>query len=130
MTRTFAIGEFTAETDSMYQAVLAAQAAGVAVVSSGVSTDHVDATCRGVLAERHPRGGVRARQPVTASAWRFTRQPFLGKSNPTVLRADQVVTVEPGVYREGLGGRANRGLGDRHPRRLSADHPQSERTGA
>lgn len=103
MTRTYVVGSFTAETDSMYRAVEAAQAAGVAAVAAGVTTEDVDAACRTVIAERglasefvHGTGhGI---------GLEIHETPFLGKSDPVDLRAGQVVTVEPGVYRAGIGG--------------------------
>ena len=103
MTRTFVSGSFTAETEAMYRAVEAAQRAGVAAVAAGVSTEAVDGACRAVLAERgmadefvHGTGhGI---------GLEIHETPFLGKSDPAELGADQVVTVEPGVYRSGVGG--------------------------
>ncbi len=103
MTRTFVIGSFTAETEVMYRAVEAAQAAGVAAVAAGVTTEEVDAACRTLIAERglasefvHGTGhGI---------GLEIHEAPFLGKSESVHLRAGQVVTVEPGVYRAGVGG--------------------------
>lgn len=103
MTRTFAVGSFTGETEAMYRAVEAAQRAGVATVAAGVATDVVDAACRQVLDER----GL-AEEFVHGTGHgiglEIHETPFLGRSDPAVLRADQVVTVEPGVYRAGVGG--------------------------
>ncbi len=103
MTRTFVAGSFTAETEAMYRAVEAAQAAGVDTVAAGVSTGAVDRACRRLLDERgmaeefiHGTGhGI---------GLEIHETPFLGKSSPSDLRAGQVVTVEPGVYRAGVGG--------------------------
>ncbi len=103
MTRTFVIGSFTPETEAMYRAVEAAQRAGVAAVTAGVSTDAVDRACRDVVAEAgmadefvHGTGhGI---------GLEIHETPFIGKADPVDLQADQVVTVEPGVYRAGVGG--------------------------
>ncbi|MDH3302805.1 MAG: M24 family metallopeptidase, partial [Acidimicrobiia bacterium] len=103
MTRTFAVGSFTAETEAIYRAVEAAQRAGVAAVAPGVSTGTVDAACREVLS-----GHGMAEEFVHGTGHgiglEIHESPFLGKSDPVELRADQVVTVEPGVYRVGVGG--------------------------
>ncbi|MDH4280035.1 MAG: aminopeptidase P family protein [Acidimicrobiia bacterium] len=103
MTRTFAVGSFTVETETMYRAVEAAQRAGVARVAAGVTTDAIDAACRAVLAER----GL-AEEFVHGTGHgiglEIHETPFLGKTDPAELRADHVVTVEPGVYRAGVGG--------------------------
>ncbi len=103
MTRTFVVGGFSAETEDMYRAVETAQAAGVAAVVDGVSTVAVDGACRGVLGELgmadefvHGAGhGI---------GLEIHETPFLGKTDPVDLRTGQVVTVEPGVYRAGVGG--------------------------
>lgn len=103
MTRTFVIGSFTAETEVMYRAVEVAQRAGVAAVAAGVTTDAIDAACRTVLSER----GL-AEEFVHGTGHgiglEIHETPFLGKTDPAELRTDHVVTVEPGVYRAGVGG--------------------------
>jgi Xaa-Pro aminopeptidase len=31
-------------------------------------------------------------------------EPYIGRNSPAILRPGDVVTVEPGLYRDGLGG--------------------------
>ena len=76
MTRSFVVGEPTAEQQAVYDLVLEAQLAGLAAVRPGVAAKDVDAACRDLFAEprlrrlvpprhrsrrraRHPRGPVR-----------------------------------------------------------------------
>ena len=103
MTRSFLL-EPIAEADlDLYRAVEAAQAAGVAAVAAGVEQRAVDAACRDSLAERdlaeafvHGTGhGI---------GLEIHEEPFLSTRSTGVLRANQVVTVEPGVYLADHGG--------------------------
>jgi Xaa-Pro aminopeptidase len=103
MTRTFFVGEPTALQRELYEVVLTAQVAGVAAVAQGISTKQLDEVCR---------------SSITAAgygAW-FTHgtghgvglviheDPFVGRAGDLSLQVGDVVTVEPGVYREGFGG--------------------------
>ena len=103
MTRSFVVGEATAEQRHWFDVVAAAQAAGRAAVAPGVATAEVDAACRAVFAAEglehlftHGTGhGV---------GLDIHEEPFLGRSTTSVLAAGDVVTVEPGLYRVGFGG--------------------------
>lgn len=103
MTRTFLVGEPTAEQLRWYDLVAAAQAAGLAAVAPGVPAAAVDAACREVFAAAgvvewfvHGTGhGV---------GLLIHEDPFLNRSATDTLREGDVVTVEPGLYRVGLGG--------------------------
>ena len=105
MTRTFVVGEPTPQQQELYDVVLAAQRAGVAAVRAGHQHARSSTrSCRDIITEagygewftpRHrprrrpadPRGPVRQPRPATLK-----------------LQVGDVVTVEPGVYREGFGG--------------------------
>ncbi|MCB0999306.1 MAG: Xaa-Pro peptidase family protein [Ilumatobacteraceae bacterium] len=103
MTRTYVIGEPTPLQQEVYDAVLAAQAAGVAAVRPGISSRDLDAVCRDLLADAgfgpwfvHGTGhGV---------GLLIHEDPFVNSSGGWVLQAGDVVTVEPGVYRGDFGG--------------------------
>ena len=103
MTRTFVVEAFTAETDAMYQAVAEAQRAGVEAVQAGVSTQEVDTACRQLLTDKG-LGDEFVHGTGHGIGLEIHESPFLGKSDPRLLRRNNVVTVEPGVYRPGLGG--------------------------
>jgi Xaa-Pro aminopeptidase len=103
MTRTFFAGEATQQQQELYEVVLAAQCAGVAAVEAGLSTSELDAVCRDSIAESghadwfsHGTGhGV---------GLLIHEDPFINSTGDLKLQVGDVVTVEPGVYREGFGG--------------------------
>lgn len=103
-TRTFACGEPADELRRAYEVCLAAQEAGVAAVRAGALAREVDALARGIVEESEFAGlfghglghgvGVEVHEaPVLRAAAGEAR-----------LEAGNVVTVEPGIYLEGLGG--------------------------
>jgi Xaa-Pro aminopeptidase len=103
MTRTFLVGEPSAEQLRWYDLVAASQAAGLAVVRAGVAASAVDAACRSVFAE----AGVEAwfvHGTGHGVGLLIHEDPFLNGSATDTLREGDVVTVEPGLYRVGLGG--------------------------
>ena len=103
MTRTYVVGEPSALQQEVYDAVLAAQVAGVAAVRPGIRSDELDAVCRDLLTEAgfgpwfsHGTGhGV---------GLLIHEDPFLNSAGGWVLQEGDVVTVEPGVYRGDFGG--------------------------
>ncbi len=103
MTRTFFVGEATTRQQELYDVVLAAQRAGVAAVEAGLGTAELDAVCRDSIAESgyaewfsHGTGhGV---------GLVIHEDPFINRTGDLKLQVGDVVTVEPGVYREGFGG--------------------------
>ena len=103
MTRTVFLGRAPARIKRMYAAVLSAQEAAKAAIRPGVSGESVDAAARRVLKRE------RLVQYFTHSTGHglgleVHEMPRLGKGDKTILEEDMVITVEPGVYVEGLGG--------------------------
>jgi len=103
MTRTLAFGEPKPELRDVYEVVRRAQKAGVDAVTAGRTGGDVDAVVRGIIAEagygeqfRHPLGhGV---------GLEIHEGPSLRQGGSDVLPERAVITIEPGVYLEGLGG--------------------------
>jgi Xaa-Pro aminopeptidase len=103
MTRTYFVGQPTSLQTELYEVVLAAQCAGVAAVEAGLSAAELDAVCRGSITEAgygewftHGTGhGV---------GLLIHEDPFITRTGDLKLQVGDVVTVEPGVYREGFGG--------------------------
>jgi Xaa-Pro aminopeptidase len=97
------LGAPTARLKCVYRAVLEAQLAAIATVRPGVSTAAVDRAARRVLkgfgldrAFVHSTGhglGLEIHEP-----------PRLGKRDKSRLQAGMAITIEPGVYLEGVGG--------------------------
>ncbi|MEI8390881.1 MAG: aminopeptidase P family protein [Actinomycetes bacterium] len=103
MTRSFVIGDMNQEQLHAYQAVLEAQAAGVALIGPGVATRDVDALCRKVLTEAG-LGEMFNHGTGHGVGLLIHEDPYLNSSSTAILQAGDVVTVEPGVYRGGFGG--------------------------
>ena len=103
MTRTIGIGEVDPLLSSWWAIVAEAQEAGVAAVRPGATGDDVDRAVRSVLAHHgveewfvHGTGhGV---------GLAIHEGPWLRRGSTDVLQEGMVVTVEPGLYRKGLGG--------------------------
>jgi len=103
MTRTFSIGEPTRQHQRLWDAVMASQLAGLSEVRCGVQEQAVDAACRSVL-DRHGLAEAFVHGTGHAIGLEIHEQPILSSRSEGILVADQVVTVEPGVYLPGLGG--------------------------
>lgn len=103
MTRTFFVGTPSSELTDIYRIVEEAQLAGLAAVRAGVAGVDVDTACRRVFEEAgrldlYPHGtghGV---------GLDIHEEPFFGPRCQSTLGVGEVVTVEPGLYRGGLGG--------------------------
>ena len=103
MTRTFVVGEPSAEQLRMYDLVRAAQQAGLDSVRAGLPAVELDRACRTVIADAgyaewfsHGTGhGV---------GLLIHEDPFANATSTDILQLGDVVTVEPGVYRDGFGG--------------------------
>jgi Xaa-Pro aminopeptidase len=103
MTRTFVIGQPTALQREVYDVVRAAQQAGVNAVRPGIAAAQLDSVCRSIIADAgfgpwfsHGTGhGV---------GLLIHEDPFINAASTMELQVGDVVTVEPGVYREDLGG--------------------------
>jgi Xaa-Pro aminopeptidase len=88
---------------SLYYAVLDAQAAAIAVIRPGISAASVDAAARKVFKQS---GLERFFTHSTGHGLglEIHEMPRLGRGEETLLEAGMVVTVEPGLYLERLGG--------------------------
>ena len=103
MTRSYVIGDPTAEQQEIYDLVLEAQLAGLGAVREGVAARDVDAVCRDIFEDAghldwylHGTGhGV---------GLLIHEDPFHSPTSTQELLDGDVVTVEPGLYRSGFGG--------------------------
>ncbi len=104
ITRTFvAGGQPSATQQRLYDAVIAAQAAGVAAVAGGVAERTIDQTCRSVL-EEHGLAEAFIHSTGHGIGLEIHEDPILSARSVGILRSGFVVTVEPGVYVSGIGG--------------------------
>jgi Xaa-Pro aminopeptidase len=103
MTRTVFLGRCPSKVKQMYAAVLAAQQAAKEAIRPGVKAAEVDKSARNVL-KRHRLAGYFTHSLGHGLGLEVHEMPRLGRGDSTRLEEGMVVTVEPGVYIEGLGG--------------------------
>ena len=103
MTRTLAVGKPTAEARRMYRAVLEGQLAAIDAVRPGVSCTSVDRAARDVLRD-HRLDSLFIHSTGHGLGLEIHEAPRLGRKERTKLEAGMALTIEPGVYVEGLAG--------------------------
>jgi len=103
LTRTVFLGRAPAKVRQLYRAVLEAQAAAREAIRPGVKAGAVDAAARGTL-KRHKLAQYFTHSTGHGLGIEVHEMPRLGRGEETVLEEGMVVTIEPGVYIEGLGG--------------------------
>ena len=103
MTRSYVIGEPTAQQSEIYALLLGIQLAGLASVRAGVPARDVDATCRD-LVDRAGYGDWFLHSVGHGVGLLIHEDPFESPVSVAELRVGDVVTVEPGLYRVGFGG--------------------------
>lgn len=101
MTRTVALGEVTDEQRYLYNTVLRAQEASLKTLRAGVTCVEGDAAARRVI-EAAGYGDCFGHGTGHGVGLEIHERPRLSpRAGETVLRAGQVVTVEPGIYLAG-----------------------------
>ncbi|MET0458809.1 MAG: Xaa-Pro peptidase family protein [Ilumatobacteraceae bacterium] len=103
MTRSYVIGDPTAEQVAVYDLVLAAQLAGLDAVRPGAAGRDIDAACRGLFAEAG-YGDWYLHGTGHGVGLDIHEDPFSSTVSVDELVVGDVVTVEPGLYRGGFGG--------------------------
>lgn len=103
LTRTFAIGEPSPDRRRLLELVLAAQAAALAAIRPGVTGHDVDEVARGVIRDGG-HGGRFRHHTGHALGLAGDALALLAPGQRVPLLAGECVTVEPGVYVEGVGG--------------------------
>ncbi|HEX4642467.1 MAG TPA: Xaa-Pro peptidase family protein, partial [Candidatus Acidoferrales bacterium] len=103
LTRTVFVGKAPARVRQWYQAVLEAQAAGLEAVKSGASCGAVDLATRNVL-QRKGLGRYFVHSTGHGIGLEIHEDPRIARDQKRPLETGNVVTLEPGVYVEGVGG--------------------------
>jgi Xaa-Pro aminopeptidase len=103
MTRTFAVGSLSAKAKRIYHAVLESQLAAIDAIRPGVTANAVDQAARRVL-RRCGYDKLFIHSTGHGLGLEIHEGPRIGKRVPQLLESGMVITVEPGVYEEGLGG--------------------------
>lgn len=103
MSRTVSIGRASEEHKRMYEAVLEANEAGLSAVRSGVPCVEVDLAAREVL-ESLGYGDQFTHGVGHGVGLDIHEAPTVGPRSTQSLREDSVITIEPGVYVNGVAG--------------------------
>ena len=103
LTRTVYVGKASTRVRQWYRAVLDAQAAAIDALKSGVSCGAVDAAARSTL-QRKGLDRYFVHSTGHGIGLEIHEGPRIARDQKTRLEAGNVVTVEPGVYVEGVGG--------------------------
>ena len=103
MTRTVFLGRAPARVRQMYEAVREAQEAAKAAVMPGITAGAVDRAARQALTRRG-FGRFFTHSTGHGLGMEVHEIPRLGKGDASMLEEGMVITIEPGVYVEGLGG--------------------------
>lgn len=100
MTRTIAVGFATDEMKKVYETVLSAQQNALKTVKAGVKCCEVDYAARSVF-EKNDLAKYFTHSTGHGVGLEIHEQPNLSPKSEIVLKSNQIVTIEPGVYIEG-----------------------------
>ncbi|HZC82212.1 MAG TPA: Xaa-Pro peptidase family protein, partial [Nitrospiraceae bacterium] len=103
MTRTVFVGRAPKRIRGWYQAVLEAQRAAIATVKNGASCGEVDAAARRVLTGYHLEH-LFVHSTGHGLGLEVHEDPRVARGQKKRLEPGNVITIEPGVYAEGIGG--------------------------
>ena len=103
ITRTFFVGRAPKRIQTWYKAVLEAQGAAISAVKEGVSCGEVDAAARRVL-QGYGLDHLFVHSTGHGLGLEVHEEPRVAKGQARILEPGNVITIEPGVYAEGIGG--------------------------
>lgn len=103
MTRTIAIGEISEECHKIYNIVKEAQLKALDKVKAGISVKEVDAAARDFITE-NGFGENFGHGLGHGLGYDIHERPSLNQRTDFILQINNIITIEPGIYVEGLGG--------------------------
>lgn len=103
MTRTIRLGTVTEEQNKIYEAVAAAQKAGVESLRDQIEAVEVDQRTRAVIDDAG-YGDYFTHGTGHGLGLAVHESPFLSKTSSEIVHSGAVVTVEPGIYVPAIGG--------------------------
>jgi Xaa-Pro aminopeptidase len=103
LTRTVHVGKASARVRQWYHAVLDAQSAARDALKSGVTCGAIDAAARNVLQQKG-LGRYFVHSTGHGIGLEIHEDPRIARNQKERLKSGNVVTLEPGVYVEGVGG--------------------------
>lgn len=103
MTRTFSIGEPSKAMKAVYDTVLAAQNYALQKIKAGMTGGEADSYAREYI-ESHGYGREFGHGLGHGVGLRIHESPRVGKGAENILLENMIITIEPGIYIEGVGG--------------------------
>jgi Xaa-Pro aminopeptidase len=103
MTRTVHVGRASKRVREWYRSVQEAQEAAVAAVRAGVTCGEVDAAAREVL-KKYGLEQYFVHSTGHGLGLEVHEEPRVARGQTVRLEAGNVITIEPGIYMEGVGG--------------------------
>lgn len=103
MTRTVVMGQADAKQREMYETVLRAQETALQGIRPGMTGKEVDALARDVI-EQAGYGKYFGHSLGHSVGLEIHERPNFSTREETVIQPGMVITVEPGIYIEGVGG--------------------------
>lgn len=101
MSRTFIIGAVSKEKENLYQLMLTSTNQAIEAIKDGVAASYIDQVARMGLGEfetyYYPGLGHGVGMDIH-------ELPFLSHNSEEILKTNEVITIEPGVYIPGFGG--------------------------
>ncbi|WP_051249952.1 M24 family metallopeptidase [Paenibacillus alvei] len=101
--RTFFLGNPTKEETELFQHMMNARKAALSVLKSGVNAKEVDLAARNYLAQYGLIGNLLHRTGHGIGLSNH-EAPFVAEGSDEVLTENMVISIEPGIYVEGVGG--------------------------
>ena len=103
LTRTVCVGKPDAQFKKVYDTVLAAQLAAVALIKEGMTGEHADSLARIVIKEAG-HGDAFGHSLGHGVGLAVHEAPRLGPNSTDVLKNSMIFSIEPGIYLPGWGG--------------------------
>ncbi|MCS4485512.1 M24 family metallopeptidase [Staphylococcus americanisciuri] len=103
ITRTFAVGQPSDEMIHIYETVLKAQKTAVASIQAGMTGKEIDQIARDIIAEAG-YGDYFGHSLGHGIGLDIHELPMLSPKSTYTLEPNHIVTIEPGIYVNGLGG--------------------------
>lgn len=103
ITRTFAVGQPSDEMIQIYETVLKAQKTAVASIQAGMSGKEIDQVARDIIAKAG-YGDNFGHSLGHGIGLDIHELPMLSPKSSYILQPNHIVTIEPGIYVNGVGG--------------------------